>query len=81
MAEALATVDRAKILGFVFNAADPSMTGYPAHYYRAHSLDRSSSNGHPGGVLKRTAGRVGDSLWRHRQPSEPARSRWRGDPR
>ena len=79
--EALTSLDPGKVLGFVFNGADPSFSGYhTGHYYRHDStVDPPSFNGHSSGVLTRTARKFGDSLWRHREPSGSVRRRFRGD--
>jgi capsular exopolysaccharide synthesis family protein len=81
--EALTTLDPGKVLGLVFNGADHPISGYySGYYYRDdYSADRSSSNDPAGGVLKRTARRVGESLWRHRKPSASTRGPWHGGPR
>jgi len=73
--EALTTLDPTKVLGLVFNGADPSRSGYYSGYYRGdYSADQLSSNGRPGGALKRAARRVGDSFWRSRGASSRSKA-------
>ncbi len=78
--EALTTLDPGTVLGFVFNGADHSVSGYYSGYsYRSDfSTEPPSSNGHSGAVLKRTLRKFGDSVWRYRQPPEAAQDRFHG---
>jgi protein-tyrosine kinase len=75
--EALTTLDPGKVLGLVFNGADHSVSSYYSGYYyrRDDSADQPSSNGHGGGVLKRSVRKFGNSVWRPHQPTRSARGR------
>ena len=58
-------VERAKVLGFVFNGDDhppPSFYGYHGYYGGGGYLVHGSPNGHGRGRLGRTLTRVGQML-------------------
>jgi protein-tyrosine kinase len=80
--EALAVLDRAKILGCVFNdEQDHSISSYDSRYYGGYlAPSQPLLNGHAG-PLRRVLSNIGDSLLRRGTRSRPPNDGRRGGPR
>jgi protein-tyrosine kinase len=76
--EAVTTLDRAKIIGFVFNRDARSLSRRYFGYYRGYkAVGEFSSDDHGDGTLRRAFRRVGESFRHPRAASRSARRRSR----